>query len=1362
MKLNSHVLRTILISLVLVVVLVVSSILIYSHRVVVQKSHFENDVMTQAHMLAQSFISQEIGKFVRNDPGHYHAYFQQMDEVLNSYRDFAGMRNIFTFFQTDDGKIKPGPSSVSGILSISDLPAHFRDNQLAALDTVFTTGKVISIFPDQMQDDDYLIMIPVMNPRTKEVLMILGVDYNTDSVRAVIVKEKRLLIFLTALSVFAVLISALIIIQRNEISSSPWSVFHYTEIALMTLLGLIFTYYIAATLSEREQNEKLNVFRTMAQLQTNRVIDIFYNLHDKDLESLNSFFKIKDQVNQNDFSAFTEKIYNRSYIAGVGWAPFVLHEDRNAFIEAAQQENNNIKEIYYKGEYGEKRISPIADHYFPLLYTEPFTEINTVSGIDLLGSPVRREAVLRSVKYHIPVITRQIERFSNAEPAFNVYMPVFDKNDTIRSDQSQFDFLKGVLYITLRMDALFGKDSLLENVIGTDIDLSLFELHNNGNKTYLAGESPLEEINRYQQPVDYNINYLSGNDHFRKYFPLVFFGRSFVVEARPSPSFYQSYPGQIFWNSVIVGVIITLMISLTMLLIMKRKISLQKKLSLQSATLSTHQNKMQEVNRHFDKIARQNHMILWKINTDGLITFISDFVEEVIKIKPEEVVHKKFLWELLPGEKLTSLKKIFIETVVSKKEFAHIELQSEIPEKGKRWFSFQGIPIVNENNQINGYQGSVTDITNRKMLQEAENIHKQRAEQQILLDNIPTQVWYFTKPDTYGSVNRAHAIFLGVEPEELVYKNIYQVLPFEKAKILTRGNDKLFRSGKAEQMEILITKGNERRYLSVFKSPRVNATGKVEYVVCSAEDITSEKAAKEKLSLSEQRYKALSENAFDGIFLLSDGRFEYVNDKFCEIAGYTKDQILLGDFRRKHLLTPESNQIAEKRLQMRLEGIDVSSIYEAEIITQSGEIKQVEVSNASLKDNGKLKILGVMRDITERKRAVKLEQEIAVAKQSAVFKQNFLSTMSHEIRTPLTGILGMGELLARTNLDETQKQYIDALRQAGDILKETLNLVLDYSKIEAGKVSLKLKKLESKQIVLNAQNFFQGAVGDKKIKFRSEIQENVPDFIFTDIQKLNQIIHNLVSNAIKFTKEGFISFHMALDKQIPDSNNGNSVYLIKITIKDTGSGIEPELTRKLFTPYYQVEKDNDNPLIKGTGLGLSICKELTGLLGGEIGVESQVNSGSSFWFTFKTQLPDYVLDEKDHKSGNLSSPRRARSLNILLVDDKFVNRQVVALILKSLNHHVIMAENGEQAINVYPLHDFDLILMDIVMPVLDGVTATSILKERYPDLPPVVGLSANALEGDRKKYMEKGMDEYLTKPVSSEDFMQLIQKLKLI
>ncbi|MFW5758122.1 MAG: CHASE domain-containing protein, partial [Bacteroidota bacterium] len=876
MKINSQVVRIILISLVLIVVLIVSSILIFSHRVIVQKSHFENNITAQARILSQSFPPQEVEKFVRDVPNHQNTYLQQMNELLNSYSDFAEIRNIFTFFQTRDGNIQPGPSSIPDMLSVSDLSAYFKDKQLAAIDSVFATGKNVSINPDLIPDDDHFIIIPVLNPRSKEVLMTLGVTYHTDSVHEAIIKEKRLLIFLTALSVFLILISAFIITTRKETSSSSWSVFHYTEIGLMTLLGLLFTYYIAATLSEREQNEKLNVFRTMVQLQTNRVIDIFYNLYDKDFKSLNTFFQIKEQVTQNDFSAFTQNIYNRSYVAGVGWAPLVRHKDRNVFIDAAEKDNNNIREIYYKGQYGEKRVSSPAEYYLPLLYTEPFSEINTVSGIDLLSSPVRREAVLRAVKYDIPVITRQIERFSNNESAFNVYLPVFDKTDTIRSDYNQFDYLKGVFYITLHMDALFRKDSSFVNSIGTEIDFSLFEMQNYGEKTYLAGVSPVDKKNGYHQDLGYNFNYLSKNDHFNAYLPLVFFGRSFVLEARPSQSFYQSYPKQIFWNSLIVGLIITLMISLTMLLIMKRKIALQRELSVQSDTLSKNQNKMQEVNRHFNKIAQHNNMILWKINTDGLITFVSDFVDQVIKIKPEEIVHKKFLWELLPGEKLTSLKQIFIETVVNKKEFANIEFQSEIPAKGKRWFSFQGIPVVNEHNLITGYQGSVTDITSRKMLQEAENLHRQRAEQQILLDNIPTQVWYFTKPDTYGLLNRAHALFLDMEPEELVYKNIFQVLPIEKANVLTRGNEKLFRTGKEEQMEILISKGKEKKYLSVFKSPRVNALGKVEYVVCSAEDITSEKAAKEKLSLSEQRYKALSENAFDGIFLLSEGRFEYV------------------------------------------------------------------------------------------------------------------------------------------------------------------------------------------------------------------------------------------------------------------------------------------------------------------------------------------------------------------------------------------------------------------------------------------------------------------------------------------------------
>ena len=194
------------------------------------------------------------------------------------------------------------------------------------------------------------------------------------------------------------------------------------------------------------------------------------------------------------------------------------------------------------------------------------------------------------------------------------------------------------------------------------------------------------------------------------------------------------------------------------------------------------------------------------------------------------------------------------------------------------------------------------------------------------------------------------------------------------------------------------------------------------------------------------------------------------------------------------------------------------------------------------------------------------------------------------------------------------------------------------------------------------------------------------------------------------------------------------------------------MQEKLFSPFSQID-DNDTRYYEGTGLGLSISKELVGLLGGVIGLESDSEKGSTFWFTFTAQIAEYQ-QEKEPMHHKYTNPQ---SLHILLTEDKVVNQKVISLMLKALGHTVTIANNGAQAIELYESGKFDLILMDIQMPVMNGITATQILKERFADLPPVICLSANAFEGDREKYMTLGMDEYLAKPVKRDDFQKVLQ-----
>ena len=482
----------------------------------------------------------------------------------------------------------------------------------------------------------------------------------------------------------------------------------------------------------------------------------------------------------------------------------------------------------------------------------------------------------------------------------------------------------------------------------------------------------------------------------------------------------------------------------------------------------------------------------------------------------------------------------------------------------------------------------------------------------------------------------------------------------------------------------------------------------------------------------------------------------FINERWAEIIGYRLDELspLTVKTWRK-LVMPEDLKATDDLMEKHLNGQINFMEQEFRIKHKKGQWVWVLANGCiiDIKGDGKpLLMAGTMQDITEKKQQKNLEKEIEVAKQSVRFKQNFLANMSHEIRTPLTGVLGMIELLDQTPVSKKQKDYLNTLKSSTENLREIINQVLDFSKIEAGKLTLKYRKFKFQNLLVNAQKLFS-CICSKDIVFNIVVDSQMPTCLLADEGRIAQIVNNLISNAVKFTEKGEIglkAFPVPGDTQLDD-------LLIRIEITDTGLGITPESQKKLFIPFSQVG-DNDTRLFEGTGLGLSICKELVALHGGEIGVESTPNKGSKFWFTFKAGLVKGNIVEDFPCDDDLDREMK-QGLRILLVEDKEVTQKVVKLLLSNLGHEVSIANHGKQALEIFSPDLFDVIFMDIQMPVMDGITATRILRKKYTGLPPIVGLSANAFEGDREKYIQLGMDEYLTKPVKGDELKNLLNKL---
>lgn len=379
-----------------------------------------------------------------------------------------------------------------------------------------------------------------------------------------------------------------------------------------------------------------------------------------------------------------------------------------------------------------------------------------------------------------------------------------------------------------------------------------------------------------------------------------------------------------------------------------------------------------------------------------------------------------------------------------------------------------------------------------------------------------------------------------------------------------------------------------------------------------------------------------------------------------------------------------------------------------------------------------------------RRKAFKLEYDLRIARDEALeanmAKSNFLATMSHEVRTPLNGILGMTSLLLQTSLTVKQKDYLQTVKYSGEALLTMLNDILDFSKMEAGKFEIETIDLDLYKLVRSVADLMRSRAEEQSIVIQVEIDDDVPPFIHSDPTRLRQVLLNLISNGIKFTEQGYVK--IAVHKGASE----NKGMTLRFDVIDTGIGMPKEALGKLFQEFTQADSSTSRKY-GGTGLGLSICKRIIDLLEGQIQVESEPGKGSVFWFEIPVQSADGTnLEEMEE----LEVIPDIAPLHILLAEDNKINAQVATDFLRSQNHTVHLATDGQEALNALQDNDFDLVLMDMQMPNMDGLEATRIIKSwgNQKSEIPVIALTANDFLQDVARCLEAGMIDHITKPFS--------------
>jgi PAS domain S-box-containing protein len=743
----------------------------------------------------------------------------------------------------------------------------------------------------------------------------------------------------------------------------------------------------------------------------------------------------------------------------------------------------------------------------------------------------------------------------------------------------------------------------------------------------------------------------------------------------------------------------------------------------------------------------------------GMIT-IKDVNEATVKM--HGLNSKKDLIEKLGFLMLEQGMDTFRQTMIAYAEGKTIyESEKEVMTmKGETVNLLTRISIPEENEEFKNLLITSLDVSRIKKVEKA--LENERNLIRTVIDNIPDRIYVTDRDGKFILVNKSvMADFNTQNEKDVLGKSFYHILPKDCAKIFYDEAAEIFRTGvpvsSKEWPFIFLTGKMTWQSTSV---PLRDSEGNIFGIVGIYRDITDLKKTEEALSKSLREQKSYID-AIQECFYVFDQNLRLIkwNKTLRDRFSHYTDEELLGktpDVFFDEEATPRIRGLFEEFLKEGVEHIE----FEEYFIKKDDKPTPFQCIQTKLYDeNGKYQgFVGVARDITEHiKHEEELHSALAAAEVANKAKSEFLANMSHEIRTPMNAILGFTDLLIPIVTDPKQKNYLESIQSSGKNLLTLINDILDLSKIEAGRLDLQLESVNPHSVFNEIKQIFHLKIAEKNLEFLIDIAPDIPDALLLDEVRLRQILFNLIGNAVKFTKNGYIKLSAKKDYVEKDQSHLDLI----IAVEDSGIGIPSESQEVVFDAFRQQDGQSTKKF-GGTGLGLSITKRLVEMMGGSISIKSQVDKGTVFEIILQHVSVAATRTEEKIDDALISENILFEAARVLIVDDIAENRFLVKEFFENTRVQIIEADNGEEAVSASKKFIPNAIIMDIRMPVMDGYEATRRIKQnKNLQGIPVIALTASGMKADKEKIKKSGFDGFLTKPVKkSQIFNELAKFIK--